>query len=66
VLGVPNIEMYEPYETQAYGVMVLEVPTAMEAGQECAKRLGRRLPRGDQAIVVDAVSARRRSRIPRL
>ncbi len=46
VLGVPNIEMFEPYETQAYGIMVLE--GAHGDGSRSAMRLPgwETLPRG--------------------
>ena len=36
VLGVPNAEMYEPYVTQAYAIMVLE--GAYGSGDESAMR----------------------------
>jgi FG-GAP-like repeat len=53
VLGVPNIEMHEPYETQAYGVMVLE--GAYGDGSRSARRLPgwETLPRGDAPISVE-------------
>jgi hypothetical protein len=53
VLGVPNIEMNEPYETQAYGVMVLE--GAYGDGERSARRLAgwETLPRGEAPIEVD-------------
>ena len=53
VIGVPNVEMYEPYVTQAYAVMVLE------GGHGDGERSARRksgweaLPRGDAPIDVD-------------
>jgi hypothetical protein len=53
VLGVPNIEMHEPYETQAYAVMVLE--GAYGDGSRSAMRLSawENLPRGERPILVD-------------
>jgi hypothetical protein len=52
VIGVPNIEMHEPYETQAYGVMVLE--GAHGDGSRSARRKAgwEVLPRGDSPIEV--------------
>ncbi len=53
VLGIPNIEMHEPYETQAYALMVLE--GAYGDGSRSAMRLPgwENLPRGDRPILVD-------------
>jgi hypothetical protein len=53
VLGVPNVEMNEPYETQAYALMVLE--GAHGDGSRSAMRLAgwETLPRGDAPIEVD-------------
>lgn len=53
VLGVPNIEMNEPYETMAYGIMVLE--GSYGDGSRSARRLAgwETLPRGDYPIKVD-------------
>jgi hypothetical protein len=53
VLGVPNVEMHEPYETQAYAVMVLE--GAYGDGSRSARRLPgwEELPRGERPILVD-------------
>ncbi|NNE20501.1 MAG: hypothetical protein HKN10_18700 [Myxococcales bacterium] len=53
VLGVPNVEMHEPYETQAYALMVLE--GAYGDGSRSAMRLPgwESLPRGDRPILVD-------------
>lgn len=53
VLGVPNVEMNEPYETQAYAVMVLE--GAHGDGERSARRLSgwETLPRGETPILVD-------------
>jgi hypothetical protein len=52
VIGVPNIERGEPYETQAYAVMVLE--GAHGDGSRSAMRLPgwETLPRGERAIRV--------------
>ena len=53
VLGIPNIEMHEPYETQAYALMVLE--GAYGDGSRSAMRLQgwEDLPRGERPILVD-------------
>lgn len=53
VVGVPNVEMHEPYETQAYAVMVLE--GSHGDGSRSAMRLPgwEELPRGDRPILVD-------------
>jgi hypothetical protein len=53
VLGVPNVEMNEPYETQAYAVMVLE--GAYGDGARSARRLPgwEMLPRGERPLSVD-------------
>jgi len=53
VLGIPNIEMHEPYETQAYALMVLE--GAHGDGSRSAMRLQgwEDLPRGERPILVD-------------
>jgi hypothetical protein len=53
VLGVPNVEMHEPYETQAYALMVLE--GAYGDGSRSAMRLPgwEGLPRGERPISVD-------------
>jgi FG-GAP-like repeat len=52
VVGVPNVEKNEPYETQAYAVMVLE--GAHGDGSRSAMRLPgwETLPRGERAIAV--------------
>jgi hypothetical protein len=53
VIGVPNIEMHEPYETQAYGVMVLEGAYG-EGDRSAIRKPGwETLPRGDKPIDVD-------------
>jgi len=53
VLGVPNVEMHEPYETQAYALMVLE--GAYGDGSRSGMRLSgwENLPRGDRPMLVD-------------
>ena len=53
VVGVPNVEMYEPYVTQAYAIMVLE--GAHGDGSRSARRKAgwEVLPRGDAPIDVD-------------
>lgn len=53
VLGVPNVEMNEPYETQSYAIMVLE--GAYGDGDRSARRLAgwEQLPRGESPIAVD-------------
>jgi hypothetical protein len=51
VLGVPNVELHEPYETQAYALMALE--GAHGDGSRSAMRLPgwENLPRGDHPTV---------------
>jgi FG-GAP-like repeat len=53
VVGIPNIEKHVPYQTQAYGIMVLE--GAHHAGENSGMRLPgwEVLPRGDKPISVD-------------
>ncbi|MCA9720682.1 MAG: VCBS repeat-containing protein, partial [Myxococcales bacterium] len=53
VIGVPNVELHEPYETQAYAVMVLE--GAHGEGERSAMRKPgwETLPRGGAPIQVD-------------
>ncbi len=53
VLGIPNIELHEPYETQAYGIMVLE--GAHGDGSRSARRKAgwEILPRGNRPISVE-------------
>jgi hypothetical protein len=53
VIGVPNIEMNEPYETQAYGIMVLE--GSHGDGSRSAMRLAgwETLPRGNAPMTDD-------------
>jgi hypothetical protein len=53
VLGIPNVEKNEPYETQAYALMVLE--GAHGDGSRSARRKPgwETLPRGDKPILVE-------------
>ncbi len=53
VLGIPNVEMHEPYETQAYALMALE--GAHGDGARSAMRLAgwENLPRGERPILVE-------------
>jgi hypothetical protein len=53
VVGIPNVELHIPYETQAYAVMVLE--GAYGDGTRSARRKSgwEVLPRGDTPIDVD-------------
>jgi hypothetical protein len=53
VVGVPNVEMHEPYETQAYAIMVLE--GAYGGGDRSAMRKAgwETLPRGGTPIQDD-------------
>jgi hypothetical protein len=53
VLGVPNIEMHEPYETQAYGVMALEGAYGDGSRSGMRKAGWETLPRGERPIQVD-------------
>ncbi len=52
VVGVPNVEKHEPYETQAYAVMVLQ--GAQGGGARSAMRLPgwETLPRGERPVAV--------------
>ncbi len=53
VVGIPNIEKHVPYETQAYGIMVLE--GSYGGGDRSARRLPgwETLPRGEAPIDVN-------------
>jgi hypothetical protein len=53
VFGVPNVEMHEPYETQAWAIMVLE--GAQGDGSRAAMRKAgwEALPRGQAPVIVD-------------
>ena len=53
VIGVPNIEMNEPYETQAYGVMVLEGAHGDGSRSAMRKAGFETLKRGDPPVSVD-------------
>ncbi len=53
VIGVPNIEMHEPYETQAYGIMVLEGAHGDGSLSGMRKAGWEVLPRGQTPIQVD-------------
>jgi hypothetical protein len=53
VVGVPNIELNEPYETMAYGIMVLEGAYG-DGSRSAMRRAGfETLPRGEYPIKVD-------------
>ncbi|HVU02823.1 MAG TPA: VCBS repeat-containing protein [Polyangiaceae bacterium] len=51
VVGVPNVEMHEPYETQAYAVMVLEGAQGDGSRSAMRKAGWETLPRGDRPNV---------------
>ncbi|MBN2342433.1 MAG: VCBS repeat-containing protein [Deltaproteobacteria bacterium] len=53
VLGVPNIEMHEPYETQAFGIMVLEGAHGDGSRSAMRKAGFETLKRGDLPVAVD-------------
>jgi hypothetical protein len=53
VIGVPNIELHEPYVTQAYGVMVLEGPYGDGSLSAMRKSGWEQLPRGSTPTSVD-------------
>jgi hypothetical protein len=52
VLGVPNVELHEPYETQAYAVMVLEGSHGDGSRAAMRKAGWEALPRGGTPISV--------------
>lgn len=53
VLGVPNVEKNEPYETQAYAIMVLSGAQG-DGSQSAMRKAGWEvLPRGEKPILVD-------------
>jgi hypothetical protein len=53
VLGVPNVEMHEPYETQAYALMVLQGAHG-DGGRSAMRKPGwETLPRGEFPVQVD-------------
>lgn len=53
VVGVPNVEMNEPYETQAYAVMVLEGAYGDGSRSAMRKPGWETLPRGEEPLVID-------------
>ncbi|MDX9720007.1 MAG: VCBS repeat-containing protein [Myxococcota bacterium] len=53
VIGVPNVELHEPYETQAYAVMVLEGAYGDGSRSAMRKPGWETLPRGGKPIQVD-------------
>ncbi|MFZ0726055.1 MAG: VCBS repeat-containing protein [Desulfobacterales bacterium] len=53
VIGVPNIEKNEPYETQAYAIMVLEGAHGDGSRSAMRKTGWETLPRGSAPIAVD-------------
>jgi hypothetical protein len=53
VLGVPNVEMHEPYETQAYALMMLEGSYGDGSRSAMRKAGWEVLPRGGKPISVD-------------
>ncbi|MDJ0764209.1 MAG: VCBS repeat-containing protein [Myxococcota bacterium] len=53
VIGAPNIEMHEPYETQAYGIMVLEGAYGDGSRSGMRKPGFEVLPRGEFPVQVD-------------
>jgi len=54
VVAVPNVELHEPYETQAYAIMVLEGHYGTGTGTRSARRLSgwEHLPRGGPPVRV--------------
>ncbi len=53
VIGLPNVEMHEPYETQAWAVMVLEGAYGDGSRSAMRKPGWEELPRGGAPIQVD-------------
>jgi hypothetical protein len=53
VIGVPNIEMHEPYVTQAWGLFVLEGAYGDGSRSAMRKAGWEELPRGDPPVEVD-------------
>ncbi len=53
VIGIPNVEKNEPYETQAYAVMVLEGAHGDRSRSAMRKPGWEVLPRGERPISVD-------------
>ena len=53
VVGVPNVEMHEPYETQAYAIMALEGAHGDGSRSAMRKAGWETLPRGNKPISVE-------------
>lgn len=53
VIGIPNIELHVPYETQAYAIMVLEGAHGDQSRSARRKAGWETLPRGDFPMQVD-------------
>jgi len=53
VIGVPNVEMHEPYETQAYAIMVLQGAYGDGSRSAMRKPGWEVLPRGGAPVEVD-------------
>jgi hypothetical protein len=53
VVGLPNVEKNEPYETQAYAIMVLEGAHGDGSRSAMRKPGWETLPRGEKPIIVD-------------
>jgi hypothetical protein len=53
VLGIPNVEKNEPYETQAYALMVLEGAYGDGSRSAMRKAGWETMPRGEKPILVD-------------
>jgi len=53
VIGAPNVEMHEPYETQAYALMALEGAHGDGSRSAMRKAGWESLPRGNKPISVD-------------
>ncbi|MBN2197514.1 MAG: VCBS repeat-containing protein [Polyangiaceae bacterium] len=53
VLGVPNVELHIPYETQAYAIMVLEGAHGDGSRSAMRKAGWETLPRGETPVAVD-------------
>ena len=59
VIGVPNVEMHEPYETQAYAVMVLEGAHGDGSRSAMRKPGWETLPRGGAPMLRRRLTTRR-------
>lgn len=53
VVGVPNVELHDPYETQAYAIMALEGAHGDGSRSAMRKAGWETLPRGNAPILVD-------------